>query len=150
MSVRTAFCAKSVLQIIASHTLKMALIKATPTGSYGLNTLNYSEVTDNSDETSGLGYTAGGVTLAGLSVGASTDGTVAWLTFTNPAWAAATFQTSGAIIYDTSAGNRAIATISFGEVLSPNVGTLTIQLPAADAVTALIKLASPDIAPSPF
>jgi hypothetical protein len=46
---------------------KMALVKATPTGTYGAATTNYSNLTGNSDEVSGTGYTAGGTTLTNVA-----------------------------------------------------------------------------------
>jgi hypothetical protein len=39
---------------------KIALIKVSPTGTYGAASVNYSDITGNSDEVSGTGYTATG------------------------------------------------------------------------------------------
>lgn len=142
MTIATAFCATSVLNILASHTLKIALIKASPTGVYGLLTTNYSDLTGNSDEVTGTGYTAGGATISGITVAATAAGNLAYLDFTDPAWAAASFSAAGALIYDTTAGNRAIAVIDFGETLTPAAGTLTIQLPANDFANALIRISA--------
>lgn len=142
MTIATAFCAQAVMNILASHALKIALIKPASTGVYGLLTSNYSDLTGNGDEVTGTGYTVGGAAISGMTVAATAAGNVAYLNFTNPAWTGASFSAGGALIYDTTAGNRAIAVIDFGETLTPAAGTLTIQLPANDFANALIRISS--------
>lgn len=143
MTIATTFTSaivNALFTYLASHTLKVALIKTSPTGTYGKATTNYSDLTGNSDEVTGAGYTAGGATLASLTVGqGGTDNSVTWLTFTNPAWAAATFNTRGALIYDTSDSNRAVATIDFGENKTIVAGTFTLTLPTPDAMNAGLR-----------
>ena len=53
-----------------ADTLKIALLKATASGSgtYGAASTNYSDITGNSDETSGTGYSAGGNTLTNVTL----------------------------------------------------------------------------------
>ena len=46
-----------------THTLKIALIKPSPTGNFNKATTNYSDLTANSDEATGTNYTAGGQAL---------------------------------------------------------------------------------------
>ena len=89
-------------------------------------------------EVSGLGYTAGGVTLTNVQVLLS--GTTAYVTFDNPTWANASFTCRGALIYNTSKANRAIAVLDFGADKTAN-GMFTVQLPAATAAAALLRFA---------
>lgn len=89
-------------------------------------------------EISGTGYTAGGVTLANVQVLLS--GTTAYVTFDNPVWPNASFVCRGALIYNTSKANRAIAVLDFGADKTAS-GTFTVQLPAATAAAALLRFA---------
>jgi hypothetical protein len=124
------------------NTFKIALGKATASvvGTYGAATTNYSNLTGNSDElANGSGYTTGGNTLT--SVTPVADSTTAVCDFDNTTWSAATFTTSGAIIYNSSASNRAVAVLSFGGDQQVSSGDFTIQFPAAAASTAIIRIA---------
>jgi hypothetical protein len=124
------------------NTFKIALGKATAsiTGTYGAATTNYSNLTGNSDElANGSGYTTGGNTLT--SVTPVADSTTAVCDFDNTTWSSATFTTSGAIIYNSSASNRAVAVLSFGGDQQVSSGDFTIQFPAAAAATAIIRIA---------
>ena len=89
-------------------------------------------------EVSGTGYTAGGETLTNAQVLLS--GTTAYVTFDNPTWANASFVCRGALIYNTSEANRAIAVLDFGADKTAS-GTFTVQLPAATAAAALLRFA---------
>ena len=125
------------------NTFKIALGKATAsiTGTYGAATTSYDDLTGNSDElANGNGYTTGGNTLT--SVTPVADGTTAVCDFDNTTWSAATFTTSGAIIYnDTAAGNPACAVLNFGGDQQVSSGDFQIQFPAAAAATAIIRIA---------
>ena len=89
-------------------------------------------------EISGTGYTAGGVTLTNVQVLLS--GTTAYVTFDNPVWPNASFVCRGALIYNSSKANRAIAVLDFGADKTAS-GTFTVQLPAATAAAALLRFA---------
>ena len=91
-----------------------------------------------SGEVVGAGYTAGGEIITGAQVLLS--GTTAYLTFSNPTWSGASFTCRGALIYNTSKANRAIAVLDFGADKTAN-GTFTVQLPAATAAAALLRFA---------
>ena len=88
---------------------------------------------------SGTNYTAGGNTLTGNAI--SYAGTTAWITFSDSNWTAATITARGALIYDSSASNAAIAVLDFGADKTSTVGTFTVQMPVAAASTALIRIA---------
>jgi hypothetical protein len=136
---------KAVHDFTAStgDTFKIALGKATAsiTGTYGAATTSYDNLTSNSDElVNGNGYTTGGNTLTSITPVA--DGTTAVCDFDNTTWSAATFTTSGAIIYnDTASGNPACAVLSFGGDQQVSSGDFQIQFPAAAAATAIIRIA---------
>lgn len=124
------------------NTFKIALAKATAsvTGTYGAATTNYSDLTGNSDELpNGNGYTTTGNTLS--SVTPVADTTTAVCDFADTTWTSATFTTSGAIIYNSSASGAACAVLSFGGDQQVSSGTFTIQFPAAAAATAIIRIA---------
>ena len=89
-------------------------------------------------EVSGTGYTAGGETITNVQVLLS--GTTAYVTFDNPTWANASFVCRGALIYNTSKANRAIAVLDFGADKTAS-GMFTVQLPAATAAAALLRFA---------
>ena len=136
---------KAVHNFTAStgNTFKLALMKATAAGSgtYGVATTSYDNLTSNSDELpNGSGYTTGGNTL--VSVTPVADGTTAVCDFDNSTWTTATFTTCGGIIYnDTAAGNPACAVLSFGGDQQVSSGDFQIQFPAAAAATAIIRIA---------
>ena len=121
------------LHDLDGHTLKMALFTSSAT--LGATTTAYSTT----NESSGTGYTAGGATLANVAV--SLSGTTAFVDFDNVSFTSATISdAAGALIYNSSASNRAIAVVDFGATKSVSSGTLTITLPTASATTALIRV----------
>lgn len=91
-----------------------------------------------SGESSGSGYTAGGETLT--NVGVSLSGTTAYLDFDDVTWAAATISAAGALIYNSSQSNKAVAILSFGATYSSTNGNFQVTFPAATSTTAIILL----------
>jgi hypothetical protein len=92
-----------------------------------------------SDEVAGAGYVAGGNTLTGPVI--TLDGTTAICDFADSTWVSATITARGAVIYNASKANRAIAVLDFGSDKSSTAGDFTVIMPAAAATTALIRLA---------
>lgn len=130
--------------ITTGNVFKIALGKVTPTGTYGAATVNYSDLTGNSDEVaSGAGYTTGGFawTAAQNITPTSTGTTAFWQWSVNPSWTSASFSTVGCIIYNSSASNKAVYVGSFGGTQTVTSGTLTLVLPTNDATTGLLRLA---------
>ncbi len=115
-----------------TDTLKMALYTATADLSQATT------VYTPTGEVVGTGYLAGGLPITGAQVLLS--GTTAYLTFDNPVWFGASFVCRGALIYNASKANRAIAVIDFGADKTAS-GTFTVQLPAATAASALLRFA---------
>jgi hypothetical protein len=125
---------------------KMALMKNSVSGTYGNTSINYSDITGNSDEASGAGYTATGQVLT--NVGPSIpSGITATVSFSpNPSWTSASFSTDGCMIYNTAdklAGiaNRCVGVWSFGSTQTVSAGTLTILLPSNTSAAAVLRLA---------
>ena len=93
-----------------------------------------------SGEASGSGYSAGGVTLTGIDV--TTDSSVAVVSITDAVVTAATITARGALIYNSTNANKAVAVFDFGADKSSSNGDFTIQFPAAAAATAIIRIKS--------
>jgi len=145
MAITTAMCSSFKQELLGgvhdldTHTLKIALIKASPSGTYGAATTNYSNVTGNSDEATGTNYSAGGQNLDGATIALS--GTTAFLDFTDEVFSTVTTSADGCIIYNSSASNKAIAVFDFGGTVSATAGDFTIQFPTANASNAIIRIA---------
>ena len=91
-----------------------------------------------SGETTGTGYTAGGGTLT--NIGVSLSGTTAFLSFVDFTWTTATISAAGALIYNSTQSNKAVAVLSFGGTYSSTAGNFTISFPANTSSTAVIIL----------
>jgi hypothetical protein len=111
--------------------IKMALFLAT--ADLGAATTVYTTT----GETSGTGYTAGGLTLTGVTV--LTADTTAYVDFADPSWDPANFTARGALIYNASKSNKAIAVLDFGSDKTTTT-TFTVQMPANTATSALIRI----------
>jgi len=92
-----------------------------------------------SGEVSGVGYTSGGNVLTGTTV--SLSGTTAFVDFSDTVWSASTITARGALIYNFSKSNKAVAVLDFGADKTSTTGNFTIQFPANDAANALVRLA---------
>ena len=145
MAITTAMCTSFKSELLGglhdldTDSLKLALIKASPSGTYGVATTNYSNVTGASDEASGTNYSAGGQALGSPSI--ALDGTTATVDFADEVFSNVTTSASGCIIYNTANSNSAICVIDFGGTVSATAGDLTIQFPAANASNAVIRIA---------
>ena len=121
------------LHDLDGHTLKLALYTSSAT--LGPTTTAFSTT----NESSGTNYTSGGATISNVAV--SLSGTVAFVDFDDVSFSSATISdAAGALIYNSSASNRAIAVLDFGSTKSVSGGTLTVSLPSASATTALIRI----------
>lgn len=121
----------AALQALATGTLKMALYTAA--ADLSATTTVYSAT----DEVVGTGYTAGGNVLTNVTV--QTSGTTAYLDFDNVEWAPANFTARGALIYNASSANLAVAVLDFGADKTATT-TFTVQTPANTASAALVRL----------
>ena len=143
-TITTAMCNSFKQELLGgvhdldTHTLKLALIKPSPTGSYGAATTNYSDITGNSDEATGTNYTAGGQNLDSASI--TLSGTTAFVDFADEVFSNLTISAGGAIIYNSSASNKAIAIFAFSSTVSSTAGDFTVIFPTADASNAVIRI----------
>jgi|TARA_R100001244_G_scaffold70543_2_gene57217 hypothetical protein len=92
-----------------------------------------------SDEASGTGYIAGGNTLTISHVPTSTD-TTAFLSFSTTSWASSTISARGALIYNSTQGDKSVAVLDFGDTKTTNDQTLSIEFPTANSSSAIIRI----------
>ena len=145
MAITSAVCTSFKVELLkgvhnftatTGNTFKIALY--TSSASLGASTTAYStsnEITNSS----GTAYTAGGATLT--SVTPTTSGTTAICDFADVSYTSASFTANGALIYNDSQSDKAVAVIAFGGDKTVSSGTFTIQFPTADASNAIIRIA---------
>ena len=145
MAITSAICTSFKQELLvgthnftatSGDTFKIALF--TSSASLGAGTTAYStsnEITNSS----GTAYTAGGATLT--SVTPTTSGTTAICDFADVSYTSASFTANGALIYNSSQSNKAVAVIAFGGDKTVSSGTFTIQFPAKAATTAIVRIA---------
>ena len=124
------------------HTFKIALF--TSSASLGATTTDYS-TTNETTNTSGSAYTAGGETLTGQSVTGGSSASTAYVDFADAQWTSASFTANGAMIYNTttdggSGTTDAVCILAFGSDFTATNGTFTIQFPAPGTSTAILRL----------
>ena len=145
MAISSAICSSFKQEILvgthnftasSGDTFKIALF--TSDASLGASTTAYStsnEITNSS----GTAYTAGGATLT--SVTPTLDSSTAVCDFSDVSYTSASFTANGALIYNDTQSDKAVAVIAFGGDKTVSSGTFTIQFPAADASNAIIRIA---------
>jgi len=117
----------------AIHDLPTDVLKiALYTASADLNEATTAYSTSN--EVTGTGYVAGGVTLTGVTV--SSSGYTAYVDFADVVFSAAVTARC-ALIYNSSKANRSIAVLDFGS--DKTSANFTITMPSNDASSALIR-----------
>ena len=84
-------------------------------------------------------YATGGGSLT--RVDPSTSGTTAITDFADLSFTTATITAMGALIYNSSDSNKAVAVLDFTSNKTSTAGTFTIQFPTADASNAIIRIA---------
>jgi hypothetical protein len=83
-------------------------------------------------------YTSGGKKL--VNSGTSVVSTVAFTNFADLSFTGVTLTARGALIYNTSQSNAAVAVLNFGADKSATSGTFTIQFPAFTSSAAIIRI----------
>ena len=91
------------------------------------------------NEVSGTGYSAGGQALT--TVAPTSSGTTAFLDFDDETWTTATVTARGALIYNSTQSNKAVAVLDFGGDKTSTAGDFTVVFPTADASNAIIRIA---------
>jgi len=84
-------------------------------------------------------YVTGGLALTKVAPTAS--GTTAFTDFADRSFTTATITAMGALIYNDTNGDKAVAVLDFGSNKTSTSGTFTIQFPTADASNAIIRIA---------
>lgn len=108
-----------------TDTFKTALV----TSSYTANKDTHTRRSDVTNEVSGTGYTAGGVTTA-CTVAKDTTNDKITLTFASPSWPTSTITARGAVIYKstgTAANDPLVGYIDFGGDVVSSGGTFSIS-----------------------
>ncbi len=114
-------------------TFKMALYLVT--ASLGTGTTVYTAT----GEVSGTGYSAGGEELTSVNPATSNNKTLM-------DWADQDFTTltvtgiAGALIYNSSQSNKAVAVLKFASALSPSAQTVTVTFPGATSTSAIMRI----------
>jgi hypothetical protein len=128
------------------NTFKVALYTSSAT--YGASTTAYSATNEASVGGGGSGYTAGGGTLTRIDPTSSS--TTAYTDFADFVWtlsgASATLTAAGCMIYNdtltTPVADASVSTHAFTEATASGDGaTFPLQVPAAGASTAILRLA---------
>ena len=118
---------------LSTDVIKMALY--TSVSDIGPDTAVYATT----NEITGTGYTAGGIALTGATVLLS--GTTAYVDFNDAVWPAATFTARGALLYNSSKANKAVAVLDFGADKTAAAKTFTVQMPTNAVSSALLRIA---------
>ena len=97
-----------------------------------------------SNEVVGTGYTAGGNTLV-ISTSPTSGNNAqnvptAYVSFANSSWTGASFTARGALIYNSTEGNKSVAVLDFGADKIVSNDTFQIVFPTADATSAIVRI----------
>lgn len=138
MAITSAVCNTFKQELFGGiHDLDTDVIKIalyTSAATLGASTTAYTT----SNEVVGAGYVAGGNTLSGAVI--SLDGSVAIVDFSDTTWSTATITARGALIYNSSKSNKAIAAIDFGGDKISTSGDFTVVFPAATGTNAIVRI----------
>ena len=93
-----------------------------------------------SGETSGTGYVATGQDLTVSDVPVA-SGTTAILNFSTETWTTASITAAGALIYNDTQGDKAVAVLDFGGDKTSTAGDFSVVFPTFDATNAIIRIA---------
>ena len=113
---------------------KFKIAMYTTTATIGASTTSYTS----SGQVSSTHYTAGGKAL--VNSGTSLASGVAITNFSDVSWTSVTLSARGALIYNTSASNKAVCVLDFGGTKTATAGTFTIQFPAYTTSAAILRI----------
>ena len=144
MAISQALCTSFKVELMTGthnftastgNTFKLALFTSAAT--LGATTTVYSST--NEVSSSGTNYTAGGNALTNVTP--TSSGTTAFTDFADLTFSNVTLTANGALIYNTSASNKAVCVLAFGADKTATAGNFTIVFPTADASNAIIRIA---------
>ena len=114
-------------------TFKLALY-STVTGFSAASTTAYTTT----NEVSGTGYTATGASLTNL--GSTVAQNISFVDFSDVTFSTATITASAALIYNSTSSNKSVVVLDFGGNKTSTNGDFTIQFPAANSTSAIIRI----------
>ena len=126
---------KHDFQVTGGDTFKLALYTSAAT----LNSATTAYTSTNEVPASGQ-YTAGGGTLVKPNPSTSVASGVAIVDFNDLSFTGVTLTARGALIYNTSTSNAAVAVLDFGADKTATSGTFTIQFPAFTTSAAILRI----------
>jgi hypothetical protein len=142
MTATHNFGASPIRAAATADTFKAALYVTT--GTIDANTSVYSAT----NEVSGSGYTAGGVTVTNATAPlnqntSSIAGTGYWTPSASIVYTSVTLATAfdAVLIYNSSQSNKAVSVHTFGSQ-TVTAGTFTLTMPSNTTTTALLRLAT--------
>ena len=151
MAITQAMCTSFKTQLLTGthnftngtgNSFKLALYaiggggKAGTTATLGASTTAF---TTTGEVASSGSYTTGGGALTNVTP--TFGGTTAFADFADINFTTATIPARGALIYNSSATNAAVAALDFSSDKTSTAGTFTIQFPTANATGAIIRIA---------
>jgi hypothetical protein len=150
MAITQAMCSSFKKELLegthnfatGGNDFKLALF-AEGTGAKGSTTATLGATTTvlvtTGEVTTSGSYSTGGASLT--KVGASLSGTTGITDFADISFTTATITAMGALIYNDTNGNKAVAVLDFVSNKTSTSGTFTVQFPTADASNAIIRIA---------
>lgn len=126
---------KHDFQFTGGDTFKLALYVSTAT----LNSATTAYTSTGEVPASGQ-YSAGGGTLVKPNPSTSVASGVAIATFNNLSFTGVTITARGALIYNTSSSNAAVAVLDFTTDKTATSGTFTIQFPSFTTSAAILRI----------
>jgi hypothetical protein len=90
------------------------------------------------NEVTGTGYTATGAALVNISPTVAQN--VAFVDFNDLTFSTATITAAAALIYNTTNSGKAVVVLDFGGNKTSTNGDFTIQFPAANSTSAIIRI----------
>jgi hypothetical protein len=126
---------KHDFQVTGGDVFKLALYSSTAT----LNSATTAYTSTNEVPASGQ-YTAGGGTLVKPNPSTSVASGVAIVDFNDLSFTGVTLTARGALIYNTSTSNAAVAVLDFTADKTATSGTFTIQFPAFTTSAAILRI----------
>jgi len=118
---------------VGGDVFKIALYRAS--ASIGPSTAAFTVV----NEVTGVGYTSGGEVLTNVTPVLSDSTSIM-------DWADVVFSTvtitgvAGALIYNSTNGNRAVAVLKFTSTVNPTAQDLTIEFPGATVLSGILRI----------
>ena len=111
---------------------KIALYVAT--ANLGADTTTYTST----GEASGTNYSAGGITLTNITPLSS--GTTGYWSFDDATFTNVTLSCAGALIYNSTNGDRAVCVLSFGSTINKVASNLVITFPPMGATDSVLRI----------